>query len=184
MYSVERESLHEDTCGPVGGGGVRGRERLTKIKATTRPAHVWPEVWTKIGKAAEKKEIEEWVWSMLRADALSFQRNLEPTRVRWKSGRARADEVRHNDHYTDMGLTHPPPPLSLASANTAKWLRAVQCVKTRHVLRCHPLHPSRIGRRIPEFGQLFQLERMLTLRFLIHSNLDRPPCNDNTERDN
>ena len=31
-------------------------ERLTKIQATARPENVWPEVWTKIGKAAQKRE--------------------------------------------------------------------------------------------------------------------------------
>ena len=30
--------------------------RLTKIQATTRPDQVWPEVWTKIGKAAQNRE--------------------------------------------------------------------------------------------------------------------------------
>ena len=34
--------------------------RLTKIQATTRPDHVWPEVWTKIGKAAQNREKQEW----------------------------------------------------------------------------------------------------------------------------
>ena len=34
--------------------------RLTKIQATTRPENVWPEVWTKIGKAAQKREKQEW----------------------------------------------------------------------------------------------------------------------------
>ena len=34
--------------------------RITKIQATTRPEHVWPEVWTKIGKAAQKREKQEW----------------------------------------------------------------------------------------------------------------------------
>ena len=28
-------------------------ERLTKIQTTSRPDHVWPEVWTKIDKAAQ-----------------------------------------------------------------------------------------------------------------------------------
>ena len=35
------------------------RERLTKIQTTTRPDHVWPEVWTKIGKAAQNLEKQE-----------------------------------------------------------------------------------------------------------------------------
>ena len=30
--------------------------RLTKIQATTRPAKLWPEVWSKMGKAAQEKE--------------------------------------------------------------------------------------------------------------------------------
>ena len=33
--------------------------RLTKIQATTRPDHAWPEVWTKIGKAAQNREKQE-----------------------------------------------------------------------------------------------------------------------------
>ena len=30
--------------------------RLTTIQATTRPENLWPEVWSKIGKAAQKRE--------------------------------------------------------------------------------------------------------------------------------
>ena len=36
------------------------RGRLTKVQTTTRPDHVWPEVWTKIGKAAHNREKQEW----------------------------------------------------------------------------------------------------------------------------
>ena len=35
-------------------------ERLTKVQATTRPENVRPEVWTKIGKAAQNRERQEW----------------------------------------------------------------------------------------------------------------------------
>ena len=35
-------------------------ERLTKIQTTTRPDHVWPEVWTKIGEAAQNREKQKW----------------------------------------------------------------------------------------------------------------------------
>ena len=35
-------------------------ERLTKNQATTRPENVWLEVWTQIGKAAQKREQQEW----------------------------------------------------------------------------------------------------------------------------
>ena len=34
--------------------------RLTKIQSTTRPDHVWPEVWTKISNAAQNREKQEW----------------------------------------------------------------------------------------------------------------------------
>ena len=34
--------------------------RLTKDQTTTRPDHVWPEVWTKIGKAPQNREKQEW----------------------------------------------------------------------------------------------------------------------------
>ena len=37
-----------DKCGP---GWI-----LTKIQTTTTPDHVWPEVWTKMGKAARNRE--------------------------------------------------------------------------------------------------------------------------------
>ena len=33
---------------------------MTKIQTTTRPDYVWPEVWTKIGKAAQNREKPEW----------------------------------------------------------------------------------------------------------------------------
>ena len=35
-------------------------ERLTEIQTTTRPDHFWPEAWTRTGKAAQKKEKQEW----------------------------------------------------------------------------------------------------------------------------
>ena len=35
-------------------------ERLTKVQTTTGPDHVWPEAWTKIGQAAQKREKQEW----------------------------------------------------------------------------------------------------------------------------
>ena len=35
-------------------------ERLTQIQTTTRRDDVWPEVWTKIGKAAPNREKQEW----------------------------------------------------------------------------------------------------------------------------
>ena len=35
-------------------------ERLTKILTTSRPDHIWPDAWTKIGKAAQRREKQEW----------------------------------------------------------------------------------------------------------------------------
>ena len=43
-------------------------ERLTKIQTTTRPDHVSPEVWTKIGKAAQNREKQEWAKEKPRLD--------------------------------------------------------------------------------------------------------------------
>ena len=34
--------------------------RLTKNQSTTRTDHVWPQVWTTIGKAAQNREKQEW----------------------------------------------------------------------------------------------------------------------------
>ena len=35
------------------------KRRLTKIEATAKPDHVWPEVWTKIGNTAQNREKQE-----------------------------------------------------------------------------------------------------------------------------
>ena len=34
--------------------------RLTKIQTTSRPDHIWPDAWTRIGKAAQRREKQEW----------------------------------------------------------------------------------------------------------------------------
>ena len=34
--------------------------RVTKVQTTTRPDRVWPEVWIKIGKAAQNRAKQEW----------------------------------------------------------------------------------------------------------------------------
>ena len=41
-------------------GYMWSRRRLTNIQSTTRPDHVWSEVWTKICKAAQHRERKEW----------------------------------------------------------------------------------------------------------------------------
>ena len=35
-------------------------ERLTKIQTTSHPDHVWPDAWTRIGEAAQRREKQEW----------------------------------------------------------------------------------------------------------------------------
>ena len=50
-HIIERKNLQMDF---LWSGG-----RLTKIQATTRPENLWPEVWSKMGKAAQKKEKQE-----------------------------------------------------------------------------------------------------------------------------
>ena len=35
-------------------------ERLTEVPTTTRPDHVWPEVWTQIGKSRSESRKQEW----------------------------------------------------------------------------------------------------------------------------
>ena len=34
--------------------------RLTKRQATSRPDHLWPELWTKLGRNAELRERQKW----------------------------------------------------------------------------------------------------------------------------
>ena len=34
--------------------------RLTKNQATSRPDHIWSDAWTRIGKAAQRREKQEW----------------------------------------------------------------------------------------------------------------------------
>ena len=43
---------NEDICGPA--------RRLTKIQTISRPDHIWPDAWTRIGKAVQRKEKREW----------------------------------------------------------------------------------------------------------------------------
>ena len=51
--------------------------RLTKVQTTSRPNHVWPEVWTKIGKTAQNREKQEWKNEKPKLDnARRFERNL------------------------------------------------------------------------------------------------------------
>ena len=51
VHSTERETSK---------GYMWSGTRLAKIQTTTRPDYVWPEVWTKIGKAALNRDKQEW----------------------------------------------------------------------------------------------------------------------------
>ena len=57
--------LEKDTCGPG--------ERLTKIQTTSRPDCFWPDAWTRIGKAAQRRETQEWE---IEKPKLEYARNL------------------------------------------------------------------------------------------------------------
>ena len=47
-----KENLQMYLCGP-------GR-RLTKRQLTSRPDHLWPELWIELGRNAELKEKQKW----------------------------------------------------------------------------------------------------------------------------
>ena len=35
-------------------------ERLTKLQTSSRPDHIWPDAWIRIGKVAQRREKQEW----------------------------------------------------------------------------------------------------------------------------
>ena len=43
-------------------------ERLTKRQATSRPDHLWPELWTKLGRNAKLREKQKWSHEKLHLD--------------------------------------------------------------------------------------------------------------------
>ena len=47
-----KKKLQTDICGPG--------ERLTRKQLTSRPDHLWPELWDKMGKHAKLKEKQKW----------------------------------------------------------------------------------------------------------------------------
>ena len=50
LYSTKK--LLTDICGPD--------ERLTKRQVTSRPDHLWPEIWKTVGRNAKLKEKQKW----------------------------------------------------------------------------------------------------------------------------
>ena len=57
-----KKKLPTDTCGPGGGG------RLTRKQLTSRPDHLWPELWKSMGKNAKLKEKQKWSEEKLHLD--------------------------------------------------------------------------------------------------------------------
>ena len=61
IWQADGEDLQSSLCckrkPPKGYMWSEGR--LTQIQTTTRPDYVWPEVWTKIGKAAQNRQKQE-----------------------------------------------------------------------------------------------------------------------------
>ena len=72
--------------------------RLTKVQTISRPDHVWPEVWTKIGNAAQNREQQEWAKEMRKLDSARKLKGIyfmdpddqdckETTQMRWEEWR-------------------------------------------------------------------------------------------------
>ena len=55
------KNLQTDICGP-------GREGLTRKQLTSRPDHLWPELWGKMGRNAKLKEKQKWSHEKLHLD--------------------------------------------------------------------------------------------------------------------
>ena len=63
------------------------RERLTKIQTTSRPDHIWPNAWTRIGKAAQEREKQEWAienWKLEHAGDLRGFCSIDPSDEEYK----------------------------------------------------------------------------------------------------
>ena len=54
-------------------GYMSSGRRLTKIQTTSRPDNTWPDAWTRIGKAAPRREKQEWA---IEKPKLEYARNL------------------------------------------------------------------------------------------------------------
>ena len=114
VHSIERKK-------PPKGYMWSGR-RMTKIQATTRPVHVWPEVWTRIGNAAQNREKQELAKEKLELDNTrkmkefdarncileEFQNSVWLYGGCHQSTRQRAESLQfknHEDHMAGKGFT-------------------------------------------------------------------------------
>ena len=58
-------------------GNMWSVERLTKRQVTSRPDHLWPELWTKLGRNVKLKEKQKWSIEKPKLDnAGKIERNL------------------------------------------------------------------------------------------------------------
>ena len=58
-------------------GNMWSGERLTKRQATSRPDHLWPELWIKLERNAKLKERQKWAIEKTKLDnARKMTRNL------------------------------------------------------------------------------------------------------------
>ena len=53
-------------------------DRLTKIQTTSRPDHIWPDAWTRIGKAAQRREKQEWAIEKPKLERARDLRGISP----------------------------------------------------------------------------------------------------------
>ena len=51
-------------------------ERLTRKQQTSRPDHLWPEIWKTVGKNAKLKEKQKWLNEKLHLERTKIARNL------------------------------------------------------------------------------------------------------------
>ena len=58
-FHIERNSLRRDFCGPG---------ETDKIQTIPRPDHIWPNAWTRTGKAAQRREKQEWAIEKLKLE--------------------------------------------------------------------------------------------------------------------
>ena len=63
-----KKNLQTDICGPG--------ERFTRKQLTSRPDHLWPELWEKMGKNAKQKEKQKWSHEKLHLDSARKLRGI------------------------------------------------------------------------------------------------------------
>ena len=73
-----KKNLQKDTCGPG--------ERLTKRQVTSRPDHVWPELWRGLARNAKLREKNEWAIEKPKLDNAGRLRGIVSLTLRtWSS---------------------------------------------------------------------------------------------------